>query len=136
MKFNIQHSHTFSIFLLIGGFCYAVNLAILYLLTEYINFHYLASATIAFILTTCIGYILNRTLTFNQRKTPFLLGMLKYNTVMISSYFFVIISMFILVDLLNIYYIFSNLIIAIASTIYNFLFHDKWTFKYSRNCLK
>ena len=52
---------------LVGGFCTALNLALLYILVERFRFWYLSSASIAFVIVGIVGFLLQKYFTFQSR---------------------------------------------------------------------
>lgn len=116
-------------FFVVGGFCAALNILIIYILTGIFQLHYLVSIAVQTILVNSIGFYLNKRFTFKQNKTNLWKGLLKYHTVMLSSLIIVSILMYLLVDIFKIWYLFAFVIVTIIMTIVNFLSHKKWTFK-------
>lgn len=119
----------FSKFILVGGLCYIINISALYIFTNHLKIHYLGSSLLGFLLANSVGYIANRTYTFPERKIGFWRGLWKYNAVMLSSCLIVLLLMIIFVEVFKIGYLSANISIAVGSTIYNFIFHHKWTFR-------
>ena len=115
-------------FLLVGGTCYLLNLLSLYLLTEKLGLHYLASVMVAFLLINCCGFVLNRRYTFADSSDTFWRGLGKYNLVLLSSCLWVLLLMYVLVDLFRVGYLPANIAITTGTTFYNFFLHKKWTF--------
>ncbi|GET37516.1 GtrA family protein [Microseira wollei] len=116
-------------FLGVGGFCAILSLASIYLLTTVLNCHYLFSFVIVFILVNFIGFCLNKYITFKTKKKEFWHELWKYYSVMLSSFCMNFILMYLLVDVLKIWYIYANIMLIIGFTIYNFFMHKKWSFK-------
>ena len=50
----------------VGGVAFAVDFGLLYILTEYVNLHFLLSATISFIAGLLINYFLSKRWVFNK----------------------------------------------------------------------
>ena len=130
LYFRLTKNQVFR-FLLVGGFCALQNTFLLYLLTTVIGWHYAISTATVTILINSIGYCLNRRYTFKlqKRKNNFWQGLLKYQLVMLSSFLTVLLSMYILVEIVRIWYLYAHILISIAMAVYNFLMHRKWTFK-------
>ena len=119
-------------FLLIGGFCTLQNIFWLYLLTTILGLHYIISTIILMFTVNSLGFYLNNRFTFKQYGQTwrsFLRKLLKYHTVMLSSFLTILLLMYILVDILQIWYLWANILITIGTTLYNFTIHKKWTFK-------
>lgn len=116
-------------FCLIGAFCAFQNILILYILTSLFHLHYIFSIFLQVLYVNTLGFYLNRRYTFMLQSTQFWQELLKYQTVMISSFFTVSILMYFLVDILHIWYLYAFTILTIGMTLYNFFAHKKWTFK-------
>ncbi|MGL5807304.1 MAG: GtrA family protein [Xenococcaceae cyanobacterium] len=116
-------------FLIVGFFCAFQNIFLLYFFKEFLHLHYLVSIIILSIVVNSIGFYLNRRYTFQNNNNQFWKEFIKYHTVMLSSYLTVSISMYVLVDIFNIWYLSAFLIMTVVITIYNFALHKKWTFK-------
>jgi putative flippase GtrA len=130
MKLKIGRTRrNFLKFIIVGGFCACLNLISLYVLTTVLNFHYLISFIIVFILGNFIGFCLNKYFTFRTNSRHFLKELWKYYSVMLTTFGINLIFMYILVDILKIWYLFSSFIIIAACTIYNFFMHQNWSFK-------
>lgn len=105
----------------VGGIAFIADFATLLLLTEYLNFHYLVSAGIAFLFGLSINYLLSVNWVFvkrsyNNRYLEFLLFMcigvigLGINELLL----------WIFTDVFSIYYLVSKLITAIFVYLWNF----------------
>ncbi|TYQ30716.1 GtrA family protein [Pseudanabaena sp. UWO310] len=116
-------------FFMVGGFCAFLNIVILYILTGILNFHYLLSVLIQTVVVNYIGFYLNRRFTFKRTKGEFWEGLAKYYAVMISSFLMVSSLMYLLVDIFHVWYLYAFVLITIMMMIFNFLSHQKWTFK-------
>jgi putative flippase GtrA len=128
-KLNNLFKSQFFKFLLIGGFCTLQNIFWLYFLTTILKIHYIISMIILAIIVNSLGYYLNKKYTFQKTNGNFWRGLLKYHFIMLSSFLTVLLLMYILVDILNFWYLYANIIITIGMTIYNFFLHKKLTFK-------
>ena len=115
-------------FLTVGGSSFIIDFIILYSLTEYAHFHYLISATLAFIIASIYNYTLNRNWTFkadgNQKKqfpVFFIMGAIGLfikNSILYWS-----------VDILNMWYIYGKIIATAVVTFWNFFVNKYFTFK-------
>lgn len=116
-------------FCIVGAFCALQNILIIYLLTSILNFHYIFSILIQMLYVNTLGFYLNRHYTFSIKSGYFWQELVKYHTVMISSLFTVSVLMYLLVEVVKIWYLYAYIILTIGMTIYNFITHKKWTFK-------
>lgn len=106
----------------VGGLAFIVDFGTLYLLTEFINLHYLISAAAAFILGLLTNYFLsvkwvfsNRTI--DSRGIEFLLfAVIGLIGLGLNELF-----LWIFTDLFSIYYLFSKIITAVFVYFWNFL---------------
>ena len=64
MNFPNQKLLEFVRFLVVGGLCYLLGLALLYVLTEHLGLHYLVSLVIAMLILSTIGWSMNRSWAF------------------------------------------------------------------------
>jgi putative flippase GtrA len=113
----------------IGALCASLNLGTLYLLTNILNFNYLISTLIALFLINFIGFYLNKYYTFQTKKKRFWQELWKYYSVMFSSFILNLIFMYLLVDILHIWYLYASLSITICFIVFNYLMHKNWSFK-------
>ena len=125
---KIQSSQ-FLRFFFVGGFCASLNLLILYIFTGLVGFHYLISLAIQTVVVNTIGFLLNRKFTFKKSGRRFWKELAKYHYVMLSSFLVVSSLMYLFVDIFQIWYMLSFIIVTIVMLIFNFISHKKWTFK-------
>ncbi|MGZ8191390.1 MAG: GtrA family protein [Methylococcaceae bacterium] len=122
-------SRNFVKFILIGGFCASLNLILFFVFTNLLGMHYILSLVALTIIVNSIGFYLNKRYTFKSAKKSFLYDLYKYHLVMLSSLMISILFMYLLVDILNFGHIYSFLTVTVIMTVYNFLVHNKWTYK-------
>ena len=107
-------------FLIAGGGCFAFELLVLYLLTEFVGFNYLMSAAISFTLSVIINYILCAYWVFETKKRSL-------NTTIIFIATSVIglginqLCMWIFVEFFGIYYMIAKIFATVIVTIWNFI---------------
>jgi putative flippase GtrA len=116
-------------FLSVGGICAAYNLIVLYYLTSVFRFHYLFSFVVVFATGNLIGFYLNKYYTFKTQRDLFWKELLKYYSVMASNFILGIILMFIMVNILKLWYFYAMILLTAGGTAYNFWLHNKWSFK-------
>jgi len=121
--------HNFFRYSIIGAFCAFQNIGILYFLTTLLKLHYIWATLIQMIFVNTVGFYLNRRYTFKTKINKFWYELWKYHTVMFSSFLTVLVLMYLLVDILHLWYLYAFIIITIGMTAFNFLMHKKWTFK-------
>jgi putative flippase GtrA len=125
INFNSQ----FIRFAIVGGFCAALNLISLYVLTSLLKINYMLSTLIALIGINFLGFYLNKYYTFETDKSRFWQELWKYYSVMFSSFLLNLFFMYLLVDIFKMWYIYASITITIGFIIYNFLMHKNWSFK-------
>ncbi len=105
----------------VGGFAFLVDIGTLYFLTEFFHIHYLVSAGIAFIFGLTTNYILSVLWVFNSRMAKnrwvefFLFALIGLVGLGFTELF-----LWILTDILLIYYLFSKIITTIFVYFWNF----------------
>lgn len=117
-------------FALVGILGTLINLAILYIFTEFIGIYYLVSAIIAFLVAVTHNFILNKIWTFKEKINH--LFTKKYIQFFIVSIFALVINLiflYIFTEFLNIYYMISQALAIGISFIANFIGNKIWTFK-------
>ncbi len=68
--------HEMFIFLVVGGICFIFELTLLFILVDYLHFHYLFSSALAFSVAVIINYILCKKFVFqvqNKSRKAFIL---------------------------------------------------------------
>lgn len=111
----------------IGG---ALNLAILYSLTEFLGIYYIISAVIGFIVAGINNFTLNKVLTFKEHlKDKYFKEYFYFLSVSIFSYVLSILILYFLTEFAGIFYIFSQAIALIAGGSLNFVINKIYTFR-------
>ena len=105
----------------VGGLAFAVDFGTLYILTAYLNVHYLISAGIAFIGGLIINYILSVKWVFNNRiMKNRLLEFLLFTLIGLVGLALNELFMWVLTDLFMIYYMLSKMITTFFVYFWNF----------------
>lgn len=116
-------------FSVIGFLNTIINLAVLYMLTEFVGIYYLFSAVIAFIVAVTNSFIFNKIWTFNENinyKTKS--RYIKFFIISISALLVNLSLLYILVEFFEIWYIQAQIIGIITNLLINFLGNKIWTF--------
>ena len=119
-------------FVLVGGFCLAVNTLALWLLTSGLGIHYLVSTVIAFASITPLGFFLNKVLTFRTRREYARIELPRYFGSMAASFAMNLLLMYLLVSVLGVWYLAASVLVAVVLVIVNFLSSDRWSFRVQR----
>lgn len=122
----------FAAFVLVGGFCLAVNTLALWVLTSGLGLHYLVSTVIAFFSITPLGFVLNKVLTFRTRREYARIELPRYFSAMAASFVMNVALMYLLVSVLGMWYLAASLLVAVLLVIFNFVSSDRWSFRFQR----
>ncbi len=105
----------------VGGLAFIVDFGTLYILTEYFNIHYLVSGGIAFIFGLIINYFLSVKWVFNNRAMENrLIEFLLFTLIGLVGLGLNELFLWILTDILLIYYLLSKIITTILVYLWNF----------------
>lgn len=116
-------------FCFVGASGVVVNVGLLYLLTEYASWYYLASSAFAIEVSIVTNFLLNNWWTWKKKNKGFISRFFKFNLVSLIA---LVVNMGVLLfftEIVGLWYILSNLIGIAVATIINFSLNDKWTFK-------
>ncbi|MBS3027307.1 MAG: GtrA family protein [Dolichospermum sp. DET50] len=113
---------------IVGAIGTITHLLILLLLVEILSFNPIISSSLAFIVVVFISYYLNYNWTFKSTTKHFTV-LIRYIIVCLSGFTLNIIIMFIVVDVLNLYYMLGQIISIIVIPISNFILNNRWAFK-------
>jgi putative flippase GtrA len=116
-------------YILSGGIAVFANLSILFILTKYLNVFYLLSAVIAFCFGVLVSYSLQKFWTFKD----YLMDNMPFQFYIFLRYSILILGlntilMYTSVDILGIWYIFSQIIITIITSFINYLYFSRIIF--------
>jgi dolichol-phosphate mannosyltransferase len=124
----------FFIFCLVGLSGVFVNMGLLWLLTEFVGFHYLVSAAFAIESSIISNFVLNDHFTFPDRRSPtaksFLNRLLKFNLVSLAGLALNMGMLWLLTEVFGLYYLLSNLCGIAVAVLWNYLVNSWWTWKY------
>lgn len=119
-------------FLASGGVAAAVNLGVLYGMTEYLGVWYLVSASLAFIISFAVSFTLQKFWTFGDRR---LAGASRqavlYFCIALSNFFLNIGILYTLVEYAHLHYIFSELIAMVVIACASFFIYRRFVFTVS-----
>lgn len=127
--FRDINSYKFVKFFIIGSLGYFSTIAMIYLMTEKLGFHYIVSWQISWFLGNFLTFYFNKRYTFQSKNKRFWFEIWRYYLVNSSSFFISLGSLYITVDIFKIPYILATVIISFALMFYNFILHKKWSFK-------
>lgn len=107
---------------LVGGVAFVVDFGLLFVLTEYMDCHYLISATLSFLMGLLVNYLISTRWVFREskisnRKLEFILfGLIGLIGLGLNNLF-----IYLLTDLMGVYYMVSKLVTAVLVYLWNFL---------------
>jgi dolichol-phosphate mannosyltransferase len=119
-------------FCTVGAIGTVINLAILYSLTEFASVWYIFSAAVAAGVAVTSNYILNKVWTFRfaaAKNAAVAISYTKFITVSVAGMGINLTLLYILVDRLHIWYIFSQIIAISAVAVWNYTGSALWAFK-------
>jgi len=114
---------------LVGTFSSTLDVGSLYALVQYGYVSVLVAATISYIVTAFVGYLLNRIWTFKSNDIKYEVQFVKYLSVSLIGLLFNNITMFILIDVFNMWYIFSKFYALLVVLVWTYWGNNKWTFE-------
>lgn len=106
-----------------------IDFGFLYLLIEFANLNYLLSATISFVLALIDTYLLNKYWTFQNKENNHAKQFSKFLLTSLVGLLINLGIMYLMVDVLLIWYIFAKIIASIIVLFWNFLMNKHFTFK-------
>jgi len=113
-----------------GGSAAVVNLAILYVLTEYAHIHYLESAVLSFLCAFLVSFLLQKFWTFgNKARERMHWQMASYLAVSLANLGLNTLIIYILVEYLHIWYLFSAVIAGALIAFGSFFIYRHLIFK-------
>jgi putative flippase GtrA len=122
----------FFVYATVGGFCALLNLAVLWLLTSVLGWHYLLSNVVSFVALTPVGFLLQKLATFRTPRSAAPVELPRYFATMGSSFAANLLFMYVLVSLLGVWYLAANVLVTLLLLLLNFLANDRWSFAFRR----
>ena len=124
---------------IVGSVGLVIHLMVLWLLTEYVHFWYMASATIAIVVASLNNYILNYLWTFKERKSYISNKWVGYFKYLFSRGFtegLYLGLLFVMVDIVGFHYMLSAIVIQILTAVLGYVIAVKWIWKGERPLTK
>jgi len=129
LKNYYKHFNQLFKYAIVGVSGTAIDFIVLYLLVEYVHLNLFVSATISFILAASNNFILNKLWTFASRSKNYKKLYIKYLIVAVVGLLITVSLMYILTNLLGLWYMLSKVLATLVVLIWNFLGNKFWTFK-------
>lgn len=118
---------------MVGGVGLVVNTVALYLLTTFVFGErlYLAAAAISLELSIINNFFLNEYWTFRDKAVAgeFSRRFVKFHGSRLAGFFTTLVILYILTDLVGIFYLLSNVIAVLVGTAVNYLTSNYWVWK-------
>ena len=114
----------------------AVDVGALYIFIEYFNLPLLTATTLAFLLAVVNNFILNKIWTFENKSKNYKKLFIKFLIVSLVGLILTNASMYTLVEIAGIWYIYSKLITSGIVLTWNFLGNKFWTFSITTKTLE
>lgn len=105
----------------VGGLAFVIDYTLLYLLTEFLNIHYLVSSIISFSVSVIFNYILSIKWVFDVNKKQDVKEFIIFIVLSIIGLGINSLIMYIMVDLMNVYYMASKIVATAVVMVYNFI---------------
>lgn len=116
-------------FLAIGFLGMIINLLVFYLLVELIGILYIVGAVISYIAGITNNFFWNKHWTFQSKERKYKEQYIKYLIISISSLVINLIILSILVEIFNLWYMFSQAAAVTIAGLNNFFWNKYWTFR-------
>jgi putative flippase GtrA len=113
---------------IVGAFGTVTHVGLLALLVEVLSLPPVVSSSAAFVVVVIISYCLNYKWTF-RAKSKHTTALFRYTTVSLVGFSLNLGIMYLIVDVLHLWYLIGQMISIIVIPISNFFLNSKWAFK-------
>ncbi len=113
----------------VGGIGTLIDVGVLYLLVERFSFSVLLATTIAFLLAVTHNFLLNKWWTFQNTSKNYRKLFLKFLLISVGGLGITMVSMWVLVYVVHVWYIFAKILTSVVVLVWNFLGNKLWTFR-------
>ena len=124
-----QSARRFLKYTIIGGSTFAFDLVLLFIFVDVLHFNNVLSAGIAFLIAVSINYFISRTVVFKGTSRDVRTGYVYFLIIAGIGLAFVMGSMFVLVNILELNYLLSRICIAGITGFFNYLTNLYFNFK-------
>lgn len=115
---------------IVGGLGTLVNIAILYIFTDFFHIYYIASEIIAFIVSGLHNYVLDKVWTFKENiEDKAVLKYIQFFSISVISLVINLIILYILVEFFVLWYILAEIVAIVCAFLSNFAGNKFWTFR-------
>ncbi len=116
-------------YLFVSVIATCIDVGLLFLLTEFLKINYLISGTISYCVGIIIGYIGQKTLTFNDKSTKIFKQFAIFTIVSLIGLLINLVILKIFVEYFGLHYLISKIIAIGVGFIWNYSINKKITFK-------
>ncbi|MDD5769716.1 MAG: GtrA family protein [Candidatus Gracilibacteria bacterium] len=124
----IKKNIVFIKYSIVGVSSTLVDLVFLYIFVDIFKINLYFGVVFSFLLAVINGFILNKIWTFQNKSNKYKRQFAKFLLVSIIGLFLTLILMYIFVDFLNVYYLFSKVFTSIIVLFWNYFGNRFWTF--------
>lgn len=114
---------------LVGGLCFVVGMLGVWLLTEHLGLHYLLSTAVAMMSANVLGWLLNRSWTYELQRRRSLPEFMRYALINALAAGASLALLGLLVAVAGMHYLLACALVAIAMAIVNFQLHGRWSLR-------
>ena len=128
--FNLVKNNKVLRYIFSGGSAFVCHITILYIFVHYLNVWYLTSTIFAFCFAVMVNYFLQKFFTFNNYSNKKI--HLQFSYFVFSSLFMLGLNtlfMYVFVDIMELWYIFAQIIINIFTAFLSYIIYNKIIFK-------
>ena len=105
----------------VGGLAFVIDYALLYILTEFLGVHYLISSVISFTVSVIFNYIMSIKWVFDVNRKQGIKEFVVFVVLSIIGLGINSLIMYLMVDIMSIYYMISKLVSTAVVMVYNFI---------------
>lgn len=105
----------------VGGLAFVIDYTLLYILTEFLGVHYLISSVISFTVSVIFNYIMSIKWVFDVNREQGVKEFVVFVVLSIIGLGINSLIMYLMVDIMSIYYMISKLVSTAVVMVYNFI---------------
>lgn len=105
----------------VGGLAFVIDYTLLYILTEFLGIHYLISSVISFTVSVIFNYIMSIKWVFDVNREQGVKEFVVFVVLSIIGLGINSLIMYLMVDIMSIYYMISKLVSTAVVMVYNFI---------------
>ena len=110
------------------GFCNTIISLLIYYLLIYLNFNYAISIATGYIISSIVGYFLNKNWVFKYKAEKEKRSIFRYYALYISALLLNLVLMYLFINILNVSKIVSPIFVLMIVVPYNYIFSKIWVF--------